>query len=247
MKILYLIIMALFFGSCYQQPSNRMKLDYGPFTVKTPMGWRKVSGESIDSYHGGLTNGIDSVWFDYGRYGVAVQELGKEYLIASDTVNGLQAEILKSKIQGDVFMVIPKVTETNMFTIWCHSTKEMDTILSIYKSIVFKTSDTSINPPLTDSKFGILRQSGKELYKMNCSSCHSIRKEILGPPLEEITNQRTNLWIYTYLAKRDKIKKDSLYFALRAKYKISCINFPDFKLEDIDAIVDYIKQTQGYY
>ena len=138
-------------------------------------------------------------------------------------------------------MYIPKVTDKNRFTIWGDNIYETGTILKIYKSVIFKNSDTSKNPALTASKF-ILKAhgSGKKLFYSNCASCHSIYKDMTGPALNGIINRRSSEWIYQFLTDRKKVQNDSLYKALSSKYNHQCLEFSSLTKEEVELIVDHI-------
>ncbi len=245
MNLRLIIIIVILIVSCKTKTAEWQTLDFGSFKLKTPSGWTKVEKKGIDSYFGGLTNGKDTLWFDYGWYSVDLT--GEEtfaHRYAKDTVNGLTARIMipDTAGRGYISMYIPKVTEKNKFTIWGDNIHETDTILKIYKSITFKNSDTSKNPALTLSKFIFTAHgSGKMLFYNNCASCHSIYKDMTGPALNEIISRRSSEWIYQLLTDRKKVQNDSLYKTLSSKYDYHCLEFSSLTKEDVELIVDYIK------
>jgi hypothetical protein len=245
MTIRLLSILLFLTASCKTKTSGWQTLDFGVFKLKTPQGWSILKERGIDSYVGGLTNGKDSLWFDYGWYSV---DLGGEdsckHHFAKDTVNGFPARIMKPDTVGKGYtsMFIPKVTEKDKFTIWGTNVQETEVVLKIYKSIVFKNSDTLKNPPLTDSKFIFSSHGdGRTLFIQNCASCHSITKEMIGPALYDLIQKRNNDWVYTFLTNRNAVIKDSLYQALSRKYEYHCLEFPNLTKEDVELISDYIK------
>ena len=96
------------------------QLDFGSFKLKAPKDWYIVKQQGTDSHAGGLTNGKDSLWFDYGWYDVTIeQDLGKHQLYARDTVNGLAADILipSNDSEGYISMHL-NIGEKTKFTIW---------------------------------------------------------------------------------------------------------------------------------
>jgi hypothetical protein len=120
--------------------TNWQTLDFGSFKLKTPFGWTKIEKRGIDSYFGGLTNGKDTLWFDYGEYSVDLT--GDEtfsHLYAKDTINGLPARIMipETAGKGYISMYIPRVSNEDKFTIWGDNILKTDTILKIYKSVTF--------------------------------------------------------------------------------------------------------------
>jgi hypothetical protein len=231
--------------SCRTKTKEWQTLDFGPFKLKTPQGWSKIERQGIDSYYGGLANGKDTLWFDYGPYSVNLS--GEEtyvYRYAKDTVNGLNATIMipDTAGKGYISMYIPGAKDRDKFTIWGANHTGTDTILKIYKSILFRNSDTSQNPPLTFSKFIYKAHGdGKTLFYTNCASCHSIHKNIIGPALSEVIPKRTGEWIYQFLTDREIAKNDSAYQALTAKNEPHCMEFPHLTKDDVELIIDYIK------
>lgn len=244
MRFLFILFL-LSTAACRTKTIEWQTLDFGAFKLTTPQGWKVLDEQGIDSYFGGLTNGKDSLWFDYGRYSVDLSEEDVyKHRYAKDTVNGFPARIMKPDTAGKgyISMSIPRVTAQNKFTIWGKNIQETDVILSIYKSLVFKNSDTLINPQLTDSKFIYARPGdGKFLFVANCASCHTTHSVLTGPALYDVFQKRNNEWLYTFLTNRKKVLKDSLFIALTKKYDNRCVEFPDLTKEDVASIIDYIR------
>lgn len=245
MRQLLFLILVIFLTFCSTKQNDWETLDFGVFKLKAPIGWTIIKKQGIDSYFGGLTNGKDSLWFDYGWYSVDLTgEATYTHKYAKDTVNGLSARVMISEIPGKgyISLYIPKVTDKNKFTIWGENINDVKTVLKIYKSAVFNSSDTSKNPLLTDSNFiYVAHGNGKTLFQINCASCHSIFKDLSGPALTDVIDKRSNDWLFKFLTKRKSIMKDSMYHSLRRKYEFECQEFSTFSKEDVDLIVDYIR------
>jgi mono/diheme cytochrome c family protein len=95
--------------------------------------------------------------------------------------------------------------------------------------------------------FPAYSQSGEELFKSNCSSCHSIGKgKIVGPDLSGVYNKMNNDWLVSFIKSSQSMVKagDQDAVAIFNEYKIP---MPDFNLSDqqINDIIGYIKQTDG--
>lgn len=245
MKLLSIIIIVYLTVSCKTRTDSWQTLDFRAFKLKTPRGWSIVEAQGYDSYVGGLTNGRDTLSFDYGWYTAEIDETEyKSHLYAQDTINGLTAVLQIPKVdgKGSIVMFIPKVTGSFKFGIAGNNIKGTDTILKIYKSIVFKQSDTTKNTLLTRSKF---REypfgSGRTLFHYNCASCHTFNKKLTGPPLKEILEQRNGDWIFQFLTNRKSISPDSSYKARLMEYQADCIEYPELTKNDIAQIVEYIK------
>jgi hypothetical protein len=246
MRILLIIIIVIVTVSCKSELSNDWQtLDFGTFKLKTPKGWSIVKEQGFDSYAGGLTNGKDSLFFDYGWYSAELDDREHEkHLYAQDTISGLIAMLQIPKVDGDgyIIMSIPHVTKENKFGIAGTNIKGTDTILQIYKSITFKNSDTTKNSQLTRSKFKEFPfGSGRTLFYTYCQSCHAINKIVDGPHIENLVENRSVDWIYKFLTNRTTVASDSLYQARVKIYGVHCAEFTSLSKKDIEQIIVYIK------
>jgi hypothetical protein len=230
--------------SCKSNTAEWQTLDFGTFKLKTPQGWKEFEQEGIDSYVGGLTNGKDSLYFDYGWYSPDIgNEDPKKHLFGQDTINGLVARIAIPIKAGDgyVRMFMP-VNRQDKFSISGYNIYETDTILKIYKSIVFKESDTSKNGLLLMSNFqSYPNRTGRTLFSQNCASCHAVDKTLTGPALSERVEIRDVDWIYTFLTDRKSIGRDTINEELKRKFGLSCSQFPNLTKEDVSSIIGGIK------
>jgi hypothetical protein len=244
MKLHLICISVLFAISCKVNTDEWQTLDFRTFRLKAPQGWKIIKEEGIDSYVGGLTNGKDTLWFDFGMYRV---DLGGEDTIthkfARDTINGLYARVTIPEHVGHGYISvhIPKVDQQNQFTIWGKDILASDTVLKMLKSLVFKQSDTTVNPPLKEDRFIVLSHgSGKSIYFKNCASCHAIRKVALGPPMQDLLNLRGAEWIYKFITDRPSVGNDTTHLKLRRKYDSDCMQFPWLTKQDVELLVDFI-------
>jgi cytochrome c2 len=245
MKLLSIIVIVILTFSCKNTSDAWQTLDFGTFQLQTPKGWSIIEEQGIDSYVGGLTNCKDTLSFDYGWYTAEIDETEHEkHLYAQDTINGLTAVLQIPKVdgKGSVVMFIPKVTGSNKFGIAGSNINGTDTILRIFKSIRFKQSDTTKNSLLTRLKFKEYPfGSGRTLFHSNCASCHTFNKNLTGPALKGIVNERSGEWIYKFLTYRKSVAADSSYKARLAEYQAECVEYPQLTKNDVAQIVEYIK------
>ncbi|HEY9262649.1 c-type cytochrome [Chitinophaga sp.] len=238
----YCILCLLLVASCTTPKEDTWQtLDFGAFQLKAPPDWKIMEFEGVDSYGGGLTNNVDSLTFDYGEYDVDF-ETGANRRVAEDTVNGVPATIMipVGDTPGIVSMHLRPRHDKNQFTIWGHHVQQQELILKIYKTIVFKHSDTTVNPPLTADRFIISTYiTGKTLFQMNCAGCHAPLKELTGPPLATVFKSRDQQWVCQFLRNRNSILKDSLQVAYEKEYQVQCTRFPDLSCAEIRRIMDY--------
>jgi|GEM_PF-1730908 len=138
-------------------------LDFGDFKIKTPKEWRKIKERGIDSYVGGLTNGTDTLEFDFGQYSNDLTDTREEYLYADDTINGKAGYIAKPKIKGKGFIgVYFGNIDGDNFNLCSRHPKNEKEIISIFQNIRFKTSDTTRNT--RSIKFGPRVENHKGNY-----------------------------------------------------------------------------------
>ncbi|MEN9523316.1 MAG: hypothetical protein RL065_1693 [Bacteroidota bacterium] len=94
------------------------------------------------------------------------------------------------------------------------------------------------------SKFSFAAVDGEAIFKNNCSSCHKINEDMTGPALKDIEKRRDKAWVYKW------VHNSSAVVASGDKYAVDLFNkwsktqmtqFPNLKEEEIDGILDYIK------
>ena len=244
MKLLLPFFIFILLSSC-SYPSNNdwHTLDFEAFKISVPHDWETYKLKGIDSYVGGLTNGKDSLEFDYGWYSAEVGDEDSEtHLFAQDTINGIFATIVIPKVdrEGCVRMSM-KVTKKNKFSIGGCKIKNTDTILKMFKSVVFSVSDTSKNANLTKQKFVAgSNGSGKTIYQRYCASCHSFTKHLIGPALISTFENRDKKWLKLFLTDKNTILKDTSYLISRKKFEgVVCPDFSELTESDIEKLLSF--------
>ena len=148
MKMKLLITVLLFAYGCKTQKANWQSIDFGAFKLEAPEHWKKFTVQGIDSYIGGVTNGQDSLWFDYGWYSPQLEmNSDPAYNYQQDTINGLVAYIQVPKVDGNgsVRLSIPHVNDKDKFHMQGRDFAGSDTVLQIFRSLVFKERDSTGN------------------------------------------------------------------------------------------------------
>ncbi|UKM66160.2 cytochrome c [Flavobacteriaceae bacterium GSB9] len=196
--ILLLSISIYFLFSSNSQKSNNDDFNFGAFHIKIPEHWKKIEFDGIDSYVGGITNGNDSLTFDYGWYSYDFSyEDGEKQLFATDTINGKIALITKPKETGNgtIGIYIEKAYKENRFNLIGKNIADEDLILEIFKSIKFKDSDTTLNSESIGFSNKITPYSGRSLFYANCAACHHKNKNMTGPAFGGIKELEFKKWI----------------------------------------------------
>ncbi|MBK7302272.1 MAG: c-type cytochrome [Saprospiraceae bacterium] len=218
-------------------------LDFGLFTLKTPSDWEKIDQQGIDSYAGSLTNRRDTLNFNLGLYSRSVcdNDEPNKHKLKRDTVNGLIAYIVIPVVagQGRIGMSIESFKNREQrFIISGRDIIYTDTILDIFKSIMFSESDETQNPLLTYDKFNLIPDgSGRSLFRNSCASCHQRHMDFIGPNLQNILSTRSMDWVFKYITDRKSIvfkKKSS------KKEQLRCIENPSVSKEYIERIIEYL-------
>ena len=194
--------------------SANEKIDFGAFEMTIPHNWKKIEFKGIDSYVGGITNGIDSLTFDYGWYSYDFKyENGETQLFATDTINGKIALITKPKESGNgtIGIYIEKAYNKNRFNLIGKNISDEDLIFDIFKSIIFKDSDTTLNSKTIGFSDKIMPYSGRSLFYANCAACHHKNKNMTGPAFSRIEELEFTKWI---LDTTDITNKDTTEFGI---------------------------------
>ncbi|TLF39864.1 cytochrome c family protein [Maribacter aurantiacus] len=194
--------------------SANEKIDFGAFEMTIPHDWKKIEFKGIDSYVGGITNGIDSLTFDYGWYSYDFKyENGETQLFATDTINGKIALLTKPKEvgKGTIGVYIEKAYKKNRFNLIGNNIDDENLIFNIFKSIKFKDSDTLLNSKQIEFSNKITPYSGRSLFYINCASCHHRNKNMIGPAFRGINELKFKKWI---LDSADLTKEDTTEFGI---------------------------------
>ncbi|MFI8379085.1 c-type cytochrome [Leeuwenhoekiella sp. NPDC079379] len=191
--------------------SANKKIDFGVFSMIIPHDWEKIKYKGIDSYVGGITNGTDSLTFDYGWYSYDFSdEDGENQLFATDTINGKIALLTKPKEVGNgtIGIYIEKAYKENRFNLIGQNIADENQIFYIFKSLKFKDSDTAVNSKNIEFSNKITAYSGRSLFYTNCAACHQKNKNMIGPAFASIDAVEFKKWILdsTNLVKTDTTK-----------------------------------------
>lgn len=82
---------------------------------------------------------------------------------------------------------------------------------------------------------------GKEIYKINCTACHKIKKRYIGPALKGVTERRSPEWIMNMILNADEmLKNDPVAKALITEYNAPMAQ-QQISEEDARAILEYFR------
>jgi mono/diheme cytochrome c family protein len=121
-----------------------------------------------------------------------------------------------------------------------------DSSMRVYQGVDTNGVINWVNPTLPDTTPQIQNLIlGKNLYNSKCATCHNIFKKMTGPALADVeyrgpwTNRQV---IADFLHNPMRFTSGNRYLQkLKAEYGSEMIPFPALTKDDIDAILDYIK------
>ncbi|WP_341652976.1 c-type cytochrome [Blattabacterium cuenoti] len=93
-------------------------------------------------------------------------------------------------------------------------------------------------------------ENGMELFKKNCTACHSIdlEKKMIGPALHGVTEKRNRKWLHQWIKNNKSLRESGDKDALEI-YKeygnIEMNSFPQLSEKQIDNILSFIKNPDS--
>lgn len=132
------------------------------------------------------------------------------------------------------------------------SEKEFCTVRHFYKgkSVFEKRIENGVlvGSKIIDSKMynewhEIENLTGKALFNANCAMCHSIKNDIVGPKLENVTKIRDRNWLYSMILDGDSLYQanDKIALDLYTKWnKTKHPSYRDLTKGEINTIIDFL-------
>ena len=136
-------------SSCDNEDSfnieNAKTLDFQSFSLEVPQEWVGFTQQGIDTYIGGLTNKIDTLYFDYGYLSFgSLDNIEKNAETISFNVliiNGVDAKIVKEKRSEEpeirYSLYLDKRDNTNLNRIYGYGLTDERLIKAIFLSHKF--------------------------------------------------------------------------------------------------------------
>ena len=89
--------------------------------------------------------------------------------------------------------------------------------------------------------------AGDALFKGNCTQCHAINEQVVGPALSGITKRRTIAWLIPWIKNSSKVVASGDEYAVAIYNKYNKQQMPSFALSDkeITSIFAYITAEEG--
>lgn len=140
MKVnVFLTICYLILACTEGQPRPGWKsLDFDNFSLEVPSTWRKFIGQGIDSEVGGITDGKDTLVYDYGMYSYRfTAETSQTHIITESNRDGFPTKMVKPRKPGEGLIGIYYNLGTIRLTLFGRSSDE-NTFIKIIESVKIK-------------------------------------------------------------------------------------------------------------
>jgi len=135
------LLLALTLTACREkEPADQNSLDFGSFQLSAPATWRAFSRQGIDSKVGGITDGRDTLGYDYGWYSYDLrQQTAATHQRTTTTLDGRAALLVRPLQPGKGLVgVYVKVDEQNRFNLLGNNLRDEETAVRIFGSVRFK-------------------------------------------------------------------------------------------------------------
>ncbi len=91
-------------------------------------------------------------------------------------------------------------------------------------------------------------EEGKKLFDANCTACHAVHKEVVGPPLKDVHKRRDEAWLIKWVKNSQAVVKsgDAYANAIFKKYNGQVMQaFGSLKDGEVKSLLAYIKEESG--
>ncbi|KAA0992436.1 hypothetical protein [Dyadobacter aurulentus] len=100
--VILLTICCLMLACTHEEPRSEWKtFDFDIFTLQAPSKWKEFSAQGYDSVVGGVTDGKDTLYYDYGMYSYRfTSETSQTHIITETNRDGYPTKMVKPKKPG---------------------------------------------------------------------------------------------------------------------------------------------------
>ncbi|BDD05096.1 cytochrome c3 family protein [Aureibacter tunicatorum] len=105
---------------------------------------------------------------------------------------------------------------------------------------VFASAKAESSIPTDDAKIS----AGKSLFENNCTVCHAVHEQVVGPALKDVTERRSVAWLQAFIGNSQKVIKSGDKTAVKLYEEFGKTEMPsfDFSEEEILSVLAYVKQ-----
>lgn len=136
---LIFFLTGLFLISCEDVFEDNKTVDFDSFQMEVPGSWHAFSEVGYDSNVGGITDGKDSLTYEYGWFAYNFSDITtKTHTRIETMIDGHEALVLNPKKKGkDIIGVFIQVDSLFKFNMYGKSKKEA-AVLKMFQSIKFE-------------------------------------------------------------------------------------------------------------
>ncbi|MCE7063497.1 hypothetical protein [Dyadobacter sp. CY343] len=137
--IIYLTICCLLLACNKEEPRSEWKtFDFDTFTLEAPSKWKEFSAQGYDSKVGGITDGKDTLAYDYGMYSYRfTAETAQTHIITEGNRDGYPIKMVKPRKPGEGLIGIYYNLGVIRLTLFGRSSSE-NTFMQIIESVKIK-------------------------------------------------------------------------------------------------------------
>ena len=133
------LIFCLALSGCEDEFINGENVDFEVFQMEIPSNWKSFTGVGYDSRVGGITNGKDTLRYDYGWcFYNFNNETPATHIRTETAIDGKEALIVQPRERGrGLIGMFVQLDSMNSLSIYGRSKKEK-TVLRMFETIKFK-------------------------------------------------------------------------------------------------------------
>ena len=140
-KIISVLLLLLCSTALLSKSSGDTTFTFKYFTLRAPCTWSVVKRQGVDSYVGAVTNGTDTLEFDYGIYSMQPERTRDKCRIRRGIVGGRIARIARQQKPGQgMTAIFFKLSGDTKFVLYGIDVVNESEVLKIMKSVRFKKS-----------------------------------------------------------------------------------------------------------
>ena len=96
-----------------------------------------------------------------------------------------------------------------------------------------------------DQDNGTSIEEGEQLFKQNCKSCHALDARLVGPPLKNVQERRSEEWLHNFIRSSQSMIQEGEPQAVQLFNEYNQLIMPDQDLTDgqINAILAYVESA----
>lgn len=139
-QLLFVLLTTILAGCVKDRDAELRATDFETFTLVLPPNWQEFSLQGIDSQVGGITDGQDTLVYDYGWYSYDLRhQTSATHKRTTFYISGKQALLVEPKQSGvGLTGIYSKVDDRNKFNLYGQNLKDEPTATQIMRSVKFK-------------------------------------------------------------------------------------------------------------